>query len=30
MTAWELVEYFGTLYGMTPDHLARRADGVDL
>ncbi len=29
MTAWELVEYFGRLYGM-PRRTAPRADGVDL
>jgi sodium transport system ATP-binding protein len=28
MTAWELVEYFGTLYGMTPDHLAARMESI--
>ncbi len=28
MTAWELVEYFGRLYGMTPDHLAGRMETI--
>ncbi len=26
MTAWEMVEYFGKLYGMTPDHLRKRME----
>ena len=29
MTAWELVEYFGRLYGMKPDSLRQRME-VDL
>src|SRR6202035_5485695 len=28
MSAWELVEYFGGLYSMDGDHLARRMDEV--
>jgi sodium transport system ATP-binding protein len=28
MTAWELVEYFGQLYGMSPDHLASRMESI--
>jgi sodium transport system ATP-binding protein len=28
MTAWELVEYFGRLYGMPKDHLAERMDAI--
>jgi sodium transport system ATP-binding protein len=28
MTAWELVEYFGTLYGMTPEALRSRMEEV--
>ncbi len=28
MTAWEMVEYFGRLYGMEPDRLAERMDGI--
>src|SRR5262245_46726192 len=28
MTAWELVEYFGKLYGMTDEHLAARMEEV--
>src|SRR5437763_11494494 len=28
MSAWELVGYFGRLYGMTEEHLARRLDEV--
>jgi sodium transport system ATP-binding protein len=28
MTAWELVEYFGRLYGMTPEHLRERMESI--
>jgi sodium transport system ATP-binding protein len=28
MSAWELVEYFGQLYGMTPDRLAGRMETI--
>ena len=28
MTAWELVQYFGRLYGMTETHLAERMDNL--
>jgi sodium transport system ATP-binding protein len=28
MTAWELVEYFGTLYGMSPDRLRSRMEDI--
>ena len=28
MTAWEMVEYFGRLYGMEPDRLAARMDDI--
>ena len=28
MTAWELVEYFGKLYGMSDEHLKRRMEEV--
>jgi sodium transport system ATP-binding protein len=28
MTAWELVEYFGRLYGMPREHLAARMDAI--
>ncbi len=28
MSAWELVEYFGRLYGMTPERLAERMDTI--
>ena len=28
MTAWELVEYFGRLYGMTDDHLRGRMEAI--
>ncbi len=28
MTAWELVEYFGKLYGMLPDHLKERMEAI--
>src|SRR6202171_4841316 len=28
MTAWELVAYFGSLYGMTKDHLRERMETV--
>jgi sodium transport system ATP-binding protein len=28
MTAWELVEYFGRLYGMTREHLRGRMEGI--
>jgi sodium transport system ATP-binding protein len=28
MTAWELVEYFGQLYGMSPDRLAERMQTI--
>src|SRR5476649_808028 len=28
MTAWEMVEFFGTLYGLTPEHLRERMESV--
>jgi sodium transport system ATP-binding protein len=28
MTAWEMVEYFGRLYGLAPDHLRARMEDV--
>jgi sodium transport system ATP-binding protein len=28
MTAWEMVEYFGTLYGLPPEHLRERMETV--
>ncbi len=28
MTAWELVEYFGQLYGMAPEQLRERMEGI--
>jgi sodium transport system ATP-binding protein len=28
MTAWELVEYFGQLYGMPPEHLRERMESI--
>jgi sodium transport system ATP-binding protein len=28
MTAWELVEYFGRLYGLTPEHLRERMETI--
>jgi sodium transport system ATP-binding protein len=28
MTAWELVEYFGRLYGLSPDHLHERMEKI--
>jgi sodium transport system ATP-binding protein len=28
MTAWELVEYFGRLYGLAPDHLRERMESI--
>ncbi len=28
MTAWELVEYFGRLYGITPDRLKQRMEAI--
>jgi sodium transport system ATP-binding protein len=28
MTAWEMVEYFGKLYGLTPEHLRERMETI--
>lgn len=28
MTAWEMVEYFGRLYGLPPDHLRQRMEDI--